>query len=623
MGTPPTTPPITPPGSAGPRGGGRESALPPGAGLGHLREERVSHLVARERHDQDDQHGGAREEPQAGDARDPAGGSHSLERDRGDEAQPHGEGRAGLAVGRDEGPQGEGRGPEAEESMDGQGHDEDEEEAEERPARRPGAGEPIDAGRAEEAPAGRDVEGGLELLDARRPADGGDRASEGEAGVGLEVQGRAPQLDAGRFRFGLRGDELVLSVDGDAAEGPGREEIQARRRAQRAAEAVADAGGPSVGIEPDLAGEGERVGRRLGFAPAHLLEREARARLDEERRQRAPLLGQLGPRGVDRRGAGDLDLPLGLVGGEDPHLARRPGVFRRLLREADRFRAALDARLDAHGVAAAAHLHAQGVLLDARRQVARDGHGDRARQDRSRERDLPRTARHLELEARLDEEGDAVLDVAEDLEPEALALALRLDAGPQPEEARLVAPRPGHGLAVEAQVHEADLGRHGQGFGQSRPGEAAGEAVAARAQAQARDALAVEDGGGRAVEADVLRPVLGVAREPRVDGAVGLQVEAEGAAARSQVEPQLAGPETDGLSLDRRAAEARHLIQHPRHPRAQARRQVVARDGLSARRRRAGGEGGGEDQPANDGRLEAAAHGHLPGPSLPARSGYG
>ena len=47
-------------------------------------------------------------------------------------------------------------------------------------------------------------------------------------------------------------------------------------------------------------------------------------------------------------------------------------------------RTAVDARLDAHGVAAAAHLHAQGVLLDARRQVARDGHGNRARQERSR-----------------------------------------------------------------------------------------------------------------------------------------------------------------------------------------------------------------------------------------------
>ena len=149
----------------------------------------------------------------------------------------------------------------------------------------------------------------------------------------------------------------------------------------------------------------------------------------------------------------------GLVGGEDPHLARRPGVLRRLLREADRLRAALDARLDAHGVAAAAHLHAQGVLLDARRQVARDGHGDRARQERSRERDLPRAAGHLELEARLDEEGDAVLDPAEDLEPQALALARGLGAGPQPEEAGLVPPRPGHALAVEAQVHEADLRR--------------------------------------------------------------------------------------------------------------------------------------------------------------------
>ena len=95
------------------------------------------------------------------------------------------------------------------------------------------------------------------------------------------------------------------------------------------------------------------------------------------------------------------------------------------------------------------------------------------------ERDLPRAAGHLELEAGLDEEGDTVLDVAEDLQPEALALALRLGAGPQPEEAGLVAPRPGHALAVEAQVHEADLRGDAQRLGQSRPGEAAGDAVAA------------------------------------------------------------------------------------------------------------------------------------------------
>ncbi len=147
-GTPPTTPPTTPPrmlafagavaespASAGPR-----RPRPP---AGRAR----PHLVAREGHDQDDEHGGAREEPEARDARDPAGGSHSLERDRGDEAQPHGEGRAGLAVGRDEGRESEGRGPEAEEPVDGQSHDEDEEEAEERPAGRPGSGKPIDAGR--------------------------------------------------------------------------------------------------------------------------------------------------------------------------------------------------------------------------------------------------------------------------------------------------------------------------------------------------------------------------------------------------------------------------------------------------------------------------------------------
>ena len=72
------------------------------------------------------------------------------------------------------------------------------------------------------------------------------------------------------------------------------------RRTQRAGEAVADTRGAAVGIEPQLAREVERVGRRLGLAAPHLGEAQARARLDQERGQRAPLLGQLGARGVDR-----------------------------------------------------------------------------------------------------------------------------------------------------------------------------------------------------------------------------------------------------------------------------------------------------------------------------------
>ena len=54
----------------------------------------------------------------------------------------------------------------------------------------------------------------------------------------------------------------------------------------------------------------------------------------------------------------------------------------------------------------------------------------------------------------------------------------------------------------------------------------------------------------------------------------------------SEIEPQLAGPEADGLPLDRGAAEGRHLVEHPGDPRPQARRQVLARDGLGARRSR-------------------------------------
>ena len=307
----------------------------------------------------------------------------------------------------------------------------------------------------------------------------------------------------------------------------------------------------------------------------------------------------------------ELDLPLGLVGGEHPDLARRPGLDGRSLRQRDRLRAAFDPRVDAHGVAPAAHLHADRVLLDARRQIARDRDGHRPRQQRSRERDLARAARHLELEARLDEERDAVADQAEHLDAKALALAVRLDAGAQPQQAGRVAPRPRHRLAVEAQVHERDLGGQAQRLGQARPGEAAAQPVAARRGAHARSAVLVEDGSGGAVEPHVLGPGLRAARQSHVDGSVGQEIERERPAGGPELELQPAGPEADGLSLHGRAAERRHLVEHPRHPRAEGGRQVVLGEGLGTRTRHKAGERYGERQSLHDQQLEAS-HGHLP-----------
>ncbi len=182
----------------------------PGTALRDLREERLAHLVAREGHGHDDQHGGAREEPETREPLEAAGRRDALERDRGHEAQPDGERRAGLAVREDEGREREQRGLQAEEALDGERHDQHEEEPEQRPARGPGAGHLVDAGRGEQAPAGRNVQRRLELLDARRPADGGQRARQGESRVGLEQERRAAQLDARGLRLGMRGDELIL-----------------------------------------------------------------------------------------------------------------------------------------------------------------------------------------------------------------------------------------------------------------------------------------------------------------------------------------------------------------------------------------------------------------------------
>src|SRR5262249_58062246 len=97
---------------------------------------------------------------------------------------------------------------------------------------------------------------------------------------------------------------------------------------------------------------------------------------------------------------------------------------------------------------------------------------------------------------------------------------------------------------------------------------------------QARHAVALEDGGRRAIEADVLRPALGAAGQTEVRGAVGLHVEPEAAAGRAEVELQAPWPRAHGLSLHVRAPEPRHAVEDPRDPRTELGRHVLARNGL-------------------------------------------
>ena len=102
-----------------------------------------------------------------------------------------------------------------------------------------------------------------------------------------------------------------------------------------------------------------------------------------------------------------------------------------------------------------------------------------------------------------------------------------------------------------------------------------------------------ENGGGRSVEADVLRPVLSVAREPRSTARSAWR-------SRPKVPPLDRGPASTGRARGRRpvpdrgATEGRDRIQDPRDPLTKTRGQVVARNGLGGRRRRAGDESGGE-----------------------------
>ena len=343
------------------------------ARFGHLREERVSHLVAREGHDQDDENGRAREPPQAGErGSQPAGATRCSaiaatrlsQTAKGAPGSPWLKTRAARASAAGA----------AEEAIHGKGHDRARRRsraASSATSRRRGAGRRPSRRRGS-SPAERG--GWPGAARRRRPADGGDRAIEAEAGVGLEAQGRAAQLHAGRLRFGVGGHELVLPVDGNAAEDPRREEVQARRgrsvplKRSRTLAARPSGSSHSSRASVSASGGGSASPRRTSL----------NARLAPGSRRKA---------GSARHSSG-RSVREGSIGGDR---RSRPGAgFRRprrpTLRAAARAPRVLrsgrrswsDGRRrapDAHRVAAAAHLDPQGVVLDARRQVAPDGHG--------------------------------------------------------------------------------------------------------------------------------------------------------------------------------------------------------------------------------------------------------
>ncbi len=266
-------------------------------------------------------------------------------------------------------------------------------------------------------------------------------------------------------------------------------------------------------------------------------------------------------------------------------------------------------------VAAAAHLHAQRGVLDARRQVARHGDRRRSRQERSLERDLPRAAGDLELEPRLDEERDAVADPAEDLEPEAVALAVGLGARAEPQQPGRVAPRPRHRLAVEPEVDEADLRRERSATragATRRSGRSGGAGPPRRAGAARRPCRRRAPARRRRG-----RPAASVraAGKAHVRRTVGVELELERAAGRAELELQLARPEADGLPWTvAQPSVGTCSSTHGTQGRSDGGR-VVPRNGLGAGVWRSGDERGGESQPSNGQRHEAS-HGHLLGPDV-------
>src|SRR5262249_36029705 len=195
--------------------------------------------------------------------------------------------------------------------------------------------------------------------------------------------------------------------------------------------------------------------------------------------------------------------------------------------------------------------------------------------------------------------------------PEALAFARALRTRAQPEQALGLAPRPRHGLAIEHEVHEADLRRHVERLGQVAPGETPRHPMAPGCHMQARHAVALEDGGRRAIEADGLRPALGAAGPTEGGGGAGLTVEPEAAAGRAEVELQAPWPRAHGLSLHVRTPEPGHAVEDPRDPRTELGRNVVARDGLRVRRAAEGGEGQRGDRHTKTPERATQSHGHL------------
>ena len=308
-------------------------------------------------------------------------------------------------------------------------------------------------------------------------------------------------------------------------------------------------------------------------------------RFEKEGGQGGPLIGELGPRGIDGGGPGELHLSQFLVGGEHPDLALGPlgaGALRRGGRRSlQRLGTTLDPGEDPDGVAAPADLDTERPVLDPGGEVP--AHRDRGGvgQEGGRERHLAGASGHLELEPGLHEQGNPVGDVAEDLEADVLAFAQALvGPRPEPQQPPLLPPGAGHRAPVQDQLHEADRAGEGQGLGQTGPGEAAAHLVTPGGEAHPGRTVLSEHRHRPPVDPHVLGPDLGRPREAQARLAVGVHGQGEASPGPVEVEAEASRPDADRPPLHPGATQPRHGIEDPRHPGAELRGQALSRDRL-------------------------------------------
>ena len=130
-----------------------------------------------------------------------------------------------------------------------------------------------------------------------------------QAALGLHRDRPLADLDAAAVAAGQAGDELVLAGHGDAAEQRPGPHLQPPAAPEPPADRVARGVAAAVEVQPELPGERELVGGRVGVAAPALLEGHGGARLHEVGGERPPAVGQRRLARVDRGDARDRRHP--------------------------------------------------------------------------------------------------------------------------------------------------------------------------------------------------------------------------------------------------------------------------------------------------------------------------